>query len=244
MTCEQAEEALAALLTGNQPDETEVAALRAHLSDCGGCQEAADGFGETTTRMAVGLAPVEPPAHMRARLVAAVSADSEFVSAGAAAAPPRLAVPIRGRWIRRSAVMGVFAGIAAGIGIGVMVARPAAVSPAGAPPMTIAMRGTTADPRSGGQLVYDPTAHRTVLEVTGLPALGSSGEVYQLWLVHSDKTVAAAGYLTPAPNGTMWLGVIDGDMATATAVAATRETGAGLSKPGGAEVVHADLQLP
>lgn len=64
--------------------------------------------------------------------------------------------------------------------------------------ITVALRGTKAQPDAQGQLIADPGSQSAVLVVTGLPPL-QPGKTYQVWLIANAPV--SAGLLTVDANG-------------------------------------------
>jgi anti-sigma-K factor RskA len=69
-------------------------------------------------------------------------------------------------------------------------------NPSGA--ITVALKGTPAEPNAQGQLIADPASQSAVLVVTGLPPL-EAGKTYQVWLIAGAPV--SAGLLTVDANG-------------------------------------------
>ena len=64
--------------------------------------------------------------------------------------------------------------------------------------ITVALKGTKAQPDAQGQLIADPGSQSAVLVVTGLPPL-QPGKTYQVWLIANAPV--SAGLLTVDANG-------------------------------------------
>lgn len=64
--------------------------------------------------------------------------------------------------------------------------------------ITVALKGTKAQPGAQGQLIADPGSQSAVLVVTGLPPL-QPGKTYQVWLIANAPV--SAGLLTVDANG-------------------------------------------
>ncbi len=69
-------------------------------------------------------------------------------------------------------------------------------NPSGA--ITVALKGTQAEPNAQGQLIANPASQSAVLVVTGLPPL-EAGRTYQVWLIAGAPV--SAGLLTVDANG-------------------------------------------
>jgi anti-sigma-K factor RskA len=168
---------LAAACALNAVDYDERPRVDAHLAACPDCRAEVDRLTETVTGLAYAPPPVEPPAELRARVLAGLSGVS---------APPAPVYRER-RWLRRPRLVLAVAAAAVILVVGGLVAHErggGGVAPA--PPQTVALgKFGSASVRANGQLVLNTAAVQP-----------PPGRTYEAWLI-SDGHAAPAGILSP-----------------------------------------------
>jgi anti-sigma factor RsiW len=207
MTCQEVRELLAVLsLDALDIDERDV--IEDHLANCPTCADIHRGYEEMVAALALGLPQVDPPAGLKGRIVAAVTAGDGSVRP----AWWRLAA-------RRTSPLGLVAALALILAVGAAiwaatlqwqladqrasVARYAeraqryenAVAVLQAELMDIRrLEGTNAAPGGFGRVLIDPTSGAGMMVVGRLPPL-PEGRAYQLWLVKADGQRVSCGLL-------------------------------------------------
>jgi anti-sigma factor RsiW len=192
-----------------------------HLSRCPSCAAEVRGFREVATAMAFAVT-AEAPAGLRPRVLAAAARTRQLppeVSSDARPQRTTSTLPwlpwLSGAVALASVAVAVFFGLAQSHTqdeLNQARAENQALNVVlSAPRVQVLSQVAT----SGGTAVVVLAAERHALAVvtTGLPAL-PSGQVYQLWLIGTKKTVSA-GLLPPAQDGqtpaVLATGVVKGD---------------------------------
>ena len=209
-----------------------------------------------------GIAPVEPPRHVREALMARVNSDAEARAPSDVRAPRQ---PAR-RALRFEDIFRVLSLGAAAIAIVWAFALNAQVSRLRSEistlndrveaqsqsltqlinslpqqnVVTVALKGTEAQPSAQGQLIADPKDRSAVLVITGLPPL-EPGRTYQVGLIDGGAPVSA-GLLTVDENG-QGVFVVDSDQAIGSfnALGISIEPEGGSPEPTGEIVVLSEL---
>jgi anti-sigma-K factor RskA len=165
--------ALGAVDAGERPRVQE------HLAACTTCRAEVDRLTETVTFLAYAAPPVDPPAELRNRVLAAVS--------GVAAPPAPAPQQRERRWLRRPRlVLAVAAAAVILVVAGVVAHERGGGTIAPAPPQTVALgKFGSATVRGDGQLVLDTAAVQP-----------PPGRTYEAWLI-SNGHAAPAGILSP-----------------------------------------------
>jgi hypothetical protein len=222
---------LAALPSSSAPRDV---ALREHLDGCGACRADLESWGRLQAAVADALAgddpaavaravePMDPPASLRTRVLAAVRAT--------APEPTITPVPMaagRQGWAGSRSVRGAWLSLAAAlvvlvIGAGVLVdqgakldnaqdearglaAAVAAVDRVLSEPQHRVVALTTPQGAAGGSISW--TRHDLVVLSTTLPA-PKAGEIYRCWL-NSDGQGWAVGKMYFAGQTAYWVGSLD-----------------------------------
>ncbi len=185
----------------DRQEEREVEAL---LSRSPGLREEVTGLADTAVELGLALRAEEPPADLRARLLAAVATTPQLHTDPARAPEPPVAPVTSLAWYRRpvgalltaAAAVLVVAGVATGAGL---VQSAASASQIAAIAAASDARHTTAPIAGGGtaRIVWSDALGRSGMRLTGVPAL-DLGRTYQLWYIHgatarSAGVVAASG---------------------------------------------------
>lgn len=192
---------------------------------------------EVAARLSAGTA-VEPPAHLRDRLLTAITNDT---TAPLPAVPPSVATPTRRSW--RSIAMSAAAALVVGlvvVGIGWAI-RPAA-NPTTAEQIFAAkdVRTVSGEIPTGGTatVVFSRERNAAVLVMNNVEP-PQTGTVYQMWLIGADGPHSAgtmdAGAVSPSTTAVL------PDIANSNALAFTVEPGTGSTQPTSA--VFAELPL-
>jgi anti-sigma factor RsiW len=239
LSCAEASDLAAGFVLGSL-DAEETARLRDHLSTCPEPHSEIDELGGVAPYLTDTLEPVEPPADLGRRILAAVAAEAAAkVERGAATAPPS-----RGP-------------VSPPLAWGAAIAAVLVIATLGAWNLSLRTELEAAT-------AYDTTVQRVIGLATapggqaailkpqvpggpaGIAAVGPDGrveialrdlaptsgtEVYEAWLIGPDKTPVALGSLTPGSGG---LGVLHAAGAPAgqnVTIALTREPTAGRTSP-------------
>lgn len=206
----------------------EAAEFARHLAQCSACAQEVREFQETAARLALGVAEV-PPAHLRTRVMAALSEVRQLppIQREAAVVPLRRRLRHRMPYLAAAACL-VGAAVAGGLAVNAQhdadlqrdrttraEQRAAELSALLAAPdatfHTTALKGG-----GSGTVVASARQGRTAFVYHGLPKLPHS-RVYQLWYSHHGSMVPAglveagstsgATLLTGAPRGADGIGV-------------------------------------
>ena len=260
LTCDEVRD-LAAGFVLDILEEEETARLRQHLSTCPDPHPEIDELGGVTPYLAEILEPVEPPADLGRRIVAAVSAEAATARAEhATAAAPAISAPVSAptgpstpvtsladeRSRRRSSLTWIAA-----------IAAVLVIAALGAWNLTLRTELDSAR-------TYDAAVNRVVELATapggqaailrpqvaggpaGIAAVGPDGrveialrglaptagtEVYEAWLIGPGNTPVAIGSLTPASAGLGVLHATGAPTGQGVTIALTREPSAGQTSP-------------
>ncbi|HEU0193212.1 MAG TPA: anti-sigma factor [Gaiellales bacterium] len=167
---------LAAACALDAVDADERPRVDAHLAACPDCRAEVDRLTETVTGLAYARPPLEPPAELRARVLAGLT---DVAAAPAPAGKER-------RRLRRPRLVLALAAAVVLLAVGGLVAHERGGGVAPAPPQTVALgRFGSATVAGDGQLVLDTAAVQP-----------PPGRVYEAWLI-SDGHAKPAGILTP-----------------------------------------------
>jgi hypothetical protein len=234
------------VLNALEPDEEE--AVREHLRTCSLPHEEFTQLGSVVPALAETLEPVEPPAALKGRILAAAADDLALrtVVPATAAAPPA-AEPIQIDSRRRPSPVSWFLVAAAGIAIVALVAvnlltlgllnsseqyerDVAAVLEAGSQPG--AVTAVLAPTESGGPRGLAAVSSNGDVTMAMQDLAPTSGdEVYEGWAIVGDAAPVPLGGFTVGEGGT---GRLDGTGVPAEpgmTVALTREPGSGATTP-------------
>lgn len=234
---EELENGIAALVLGSVEAE-ERARLLAHLQACSSCRELAARLGRLTVVLPLEPDPVQPPARLRGRVMAAVRAAGD-------ADPPqrrRLVVTNRRRFpvLRPGLGLGTAAAVIAafvlggGIGLGLSRAQPG--SPAPAEVQRYALHGTGSMAGVQANAVSLTRDRLTLVDFRDMPPT-PPGHVYEVWTITADGRALPAGVFTPDADGSRTV-VLSRDVQGATELAVTIEAG-----PNGAQAPSQTPQL-
>ena len=225
--------AIPALVLGSVTAE-ERQQLMLHLEGCAGCRALAARLARGAAVLPMEPDPVEPPARLRGRVLAAVatvrpdapprSSPLPIPALQRRRRPPR---PLTGVRLGLIAAAAAFVlGTVAGVGFGHLAQPfgPSRQGPVAGPvaaryPLhgTGAMAGVTAD------AVVVPRDGLAVVDFRGMPQ-PPAGQVYELWLLTGDSRALPAGVFVPDSQGSRVV-VVTQDLRGATRLAVTMEHG-------------------
>lgn len=256
LTCDQVRDLAPAFVLGAL-ERDEEAAVRAHLASC---REAHDEFGElgsVVPYLADTLAPVEPPARLKAAILAAAALDLEktprtVTGRPTLASPARLDRPAdklrqRREWPPRPVAWAL--GLAAALAIAVLggwglrlqgdLADARAFQAAVADVLSVANEPGSqtailraAEPGGPSGLAAVAADGSVVLALHGLkPTTGS--EVYEAWMIGSSGTPVAVGGFTVDESGTARFRTRPGPTQPGVTLALTHEPGPGSTQARG-----------
>lgn len=167
----------------------EAAALRMHLAACHPCRVAREELGEATTLFALALAPIPPPAHVRAQVLEEISPRSRANRWWLATAATLFLALWGWRELDVRAGRGREAAQRAEIARlqhqnGRLSAEIAAL--ASADTRTIALSGQEIAPSASAKVFLEPDRRRALVFFHDLPA-NPGDKSYQLWIIRADQ---------------------------------------------------------
>jgi len=221
-----------ALVLGSvTPEEREQ--LLAHLEGCESCRELAAGLARGAAALALEPDPVEPPARLHGRVLAAVAAarqDAAPQQRRGSRSPlprsPRRSSRFRGMPLGLAAAAALAFVLGTGLGAGVAhVQLP--FGPAGPAPASEVSRaplhGTGSMAGVSATAVTLRADGVTLVDFKDLPAL-SPGQVYELWLITGSGQAVPATVFVPDARGSRVV-VLNQDLAGTRQLAVTVERG-------------------
>jgi anti-sigma-K factor RskA len=192
-------------------DADEVSAYEEHLAGCAICQDNLAAMSDTMVQLAFAAPPVDPPAHLRERILDAARAERENV------------VPLRSRsgWAggRTALVAAVAVAACLVIGLGVWNVSLSNQLDDARELQTVALEGASGSVVVGG-------GNRGVLVVSNL-AEAPAGKTYEAWVI-DDGTPVPAG--TFGGGGTVAVS-LEHPVSSGSVVAVTIEPEAGSEQP-------------
>jgi anti-sigma-K factor RskA len=220
------EDSVAAYVLGAL-DPEEASRVEAHLQGCAGCREIAARLARVVSVIPLAGEASRPPERLRARILAAVTAEPS-----PAAPPPRrrfpvVPLPVIQRLPSRlpswaaAALVAALVAFALGAGIGSRLGH--VTSPATATESTISGAGELAGAQA--RVISLKQEGVVFVEFSGLPQLGSA-RVYELWLISPGAAPQPAGVFRPDPDGSKVL-VLSRNFKGQVVMAVTREPGPG-----------------
>ena len=255
LTCDQARDLAPAFVLGAL-ERDEEAAVRAHLASCREAHDEMAELGSVVPYLAETLVPVEPPARLKAAILAAAAAELERTPRTAArpeVAPPlrldRPADELRRRRQSPPRAVGWALGLAAALAIAVLggwglrlqgeLADARAFQAAVADVLAVANEPGSqtailraAEPGGPSGLAAVAPDGSVLLALHGLqPTAGS--EVYEAWLIGSSGTAVAVGGFTVDESGTARFRTRPGPTQPGVTLALTHEPGPGSTQARG-----------
>jgi anti-sigma-K factor RskA len=207
MTTHEEFESLAALDAAGAATADEAAALRVHVEGCPACAKAQAELEEAVTLLARGLEPVQPPAEVRARVLASIGEDMvdeeednvvrPFFGSRWWAAAAMLFLALWG-W-RELAIRAqrekVVTAEAEARNLSEenarlsernekLSAQIASIASAGT--KTIALTGQAVAPAASARVFLEPEHRRAIVFFTDMPA-NATDRSYQLWIIRADQ---------------------------------------------------------
>jgi anti-sigma-K factor RskA len=180
-------------------DEEEAQQVAAHLETCQHCQDVLEAYERVAAQLATTVPLVEPPGHLKGRLMARVRPESrdatptgpplswwERVKAGLRAAAPVWAP--------------VSAALITALLVGNLLLWQQVRQAASPPVVAVALSGTDAAPEANGVLVLTPKQPDGVLFVSNLTPL-TPEQQYQLWLIAEDGSRDSGAVFSVTPDG-------------------------------------------
>jgi anti-sigma-K factor RskA len=206
-------------------DDAEAGAFRRHLKTCAACRDEVEVLTGTVDALALTVAQFQPPASLRRRVMAEVSAD-----AGARTESGSVRRRGLGWSVPRPALAGGLLGVvaAAALVVGLSLGSGG----------TRVVRATVS--WHGGAALVKVNGGRGELVVRGMPA-PPAGHIYEVWLKRGTSAPAPTAALfdvTPSGQATV---DVPGNLHGVTAVLVTPEPAGGTRTPTAPPVIVANL---
>jgi anti-sigma-K factor RskA len=243
LSCDDVRDLAAGFVLGAL-EADEMAAVRAHLSACPEAHQEIAELGGVVPFLAESLDPVEPPARLGGRILAAIAAEASATSAPGPTAP---VVSLDAERARRRAPLTWLAAVAAVLVIVALGAWNVSLRRDldGARDYTASVERVLdlASTKGGQAAILAPTAAGGP---SGLAAIGADGrveiairgltptsgsQVYEAWVVGRDNIPVAIGSFLPNGNGFGSLTANGVPVAAGLTVGLTREPTAGRTTP-------------
>jgi anti-sigma factor RsiW len=200
---EELEDAIAALVLGSASPE-ERPRLLAHLEACSGCRELAARLGRVTEILPMEPEPIEPPARLHGRVMAAVAAADQDNAPAVRQRrmillphPRRFRLPLPG--LRLGVVAAAVLAFALGAGVGHSV--PFSSGP-------VATQQVVRHPLRGTGSMAGVQASAVTLRSDGLTLVDfrdmprpQADQVYELWLITADGRALPGPVFSPDADG-------------------------------------------
>ncbi len=226
MDCHEFEELASAYVLGAVTPEEHEAAAR-HLAGCSNCQHLLRELQSVTDLLPLAVPEVEPPPHMKTRVLAAIRADSPPLPAQQRSVRQE---PRRSWWnfwetrlVLTCALL--FAFLFGGVTLWNISLQQqlTQIAAASSPTMITTIHGTTAAADASGEVLYFPRLHMTTLVMHNLPPLAGS-QVYQGWVIANGHPKSIGLLNINIRDGTAALNV-SGDVNSYQVVAISKEPG-------------------
>ena len=214
----------------------EIERVEAHAAECAVCREELSSLRASADVLAVAVPQMEPPAELKASLMATVRAEApaRAAAAGVGAEPVRAedsaTRPRRSwmpQWLMRPWPAMAAVAIVAALVLSVVAIQNDSGGPAGGGDSTaIAVSGTADAPGVTGRIVYVPDEDTAVVTLSRLPQL-DPGDAYQLWVIREGRDPESAGLFEatgPAEARTVATGLAGADALAVTAQPRTSRT--------------------
>ena len=196
----------------------ESAEFKAHLESCPDCRAEVESIRQVAVDLAVEQAE-EPPAHLRAKVLATVARTPQELAQAAIVTPIRS----RPRWIP----VGVAAAVVVIALLGwSMLGSGRLINSVLNDPLAVTIEATAgAGEFDAARVVFSEDRNAAVLVVEGLDQLPAE-RIYELWLVDGDE-VLPAGLFNTGPQGSARV-LIEGEIRPGMVVAVTEEPAGGV----------------
>jgi anti-sigma-K factor RskA len=220
------EDSVAAYVLGAL-DPEEASRVEAHLEGCAVCREIAARLARVVSVIPLAGEASLPPERLRARILAAVSAEPNSAPPPVRRRSPMVPLPMIQRlpsrvpaWAAAALVAAVVA-FALGAGIGSRLGHVTSTSTAAE--YTISGSGELAGAQA--RVISLKQDAVVFVEFSGLPQLAST-RVYELWIIAPGAAPQPAGVFRPDPDGSKVL-VLSRSFKGQVVMAVTREPGPG-----------------
>lgn len=199
---ETVEQTIAAYVLG-AATSSEAEFARRHLDGCGSCLELAARLRRATDALALTAEPVQPPARLRSRVLAAALATPQMETAGERRPVVPFNLDRRRRFPGASRALSGLAAAAAAVAIAVgatyAVTSHTATQPAQVARFSLVGSGGL---RTAQATVVDLKQDGiAVVDFRNMPGLGSD-KVYEFWLITPAGRADPAGVFRPQEDGT------------------------------------------
>jgi anti-sigma-K factor RskA len=225
-------------------------AFEAHAASCPSCAKMAQDYKATVSLLPLAAEQLEPPSALKSRILRAAEAEVKRPAPKPAAQPRKgWLAGLFGGPMARPAPYALAAALAIVAVVGLSVwsvqlnraknDRERELSALRSSRTLAIAKGTEPQSAARGEVVRLEAEGKTVLRVSGLPAL-PSGQTYQMWLIKDGAPVSAGLFQVSSP-GTLTESIITGDYSKAQVFAVTVEKAGGVAQPTGSIVLKADL---
>jgi anti-sigma-K factor RskA len=216
-------------------DEHELESYREHLDECAECAAEVAALQAVADSLALGVAPVQTPDGLRARLMTVVNGEAELLrAAGHEADRPARARP---RWrVRLQPALAVSAALVAGLLIGAL-----AIDNGSSPrTRTQTIEAAVTTPGYHATAALRKAGSHVELVVTGMPA-PPPGRIYEVWLERGTQAPQPTDVLFSVTSlGSGSVGV-PGDLSAVSKVLVTDEPLGGSLAPTRPPVIVASV---
>jgi anti-sigma-K factor RskA len=215
-------------------DDDERVRFESHLETCPECRRLVADLRSTVASLAAGT-EVEPPARLRATVMAAI--DAETAGSGEDLAP---VISLESRRRRMTIAVSAAVGIAA---VALAAVLTTGMLSSGDPVDEILADADSteivvdSDVVVGGRVVFSPERNQAVFTAAELPSVAGD-ETYELWLI-DDSGAVPAGLFTPEEDGSAEV-LVDGEVTPGLTLGLTVEPAGGSTIPTG-DVIVAQL---
>jgi Anti-sigma-K factor rskA/Putative zinc-finger len=215
--------------------EHEYESYRAHLAGCVECSAEVARLQPVADSLALGVARMQAPEDLRARLMAAVNGEAELLHAAGHEADrvPRG----RGSWrMRLGPALAAGAALAAGLLIGALAINTGSSTRT----RTQTIEAVVATPGYHATAALRKAGSHVELVVTGMPA-PPPGRIYEVWLEHGTQAPAPTDVLFSVTNAGAGSVGVPGNLNGVSKVLVTDEPLGGSLKPTRTPVIVASV---
>ncbi len=232
--CERCALEAAPYVLGALP-EHELESYREHLSGCVECSAEVAALQPIADSLALGVARVDAPVSLQARVMAVVNGEAELLRAAGHEAdrPPRA----RPRWRARLApALAASTALAAGLLIGALAINTGATTHT----RTQTIEAVVAVPGHEATAALRKSGTHVQLVVAGMPA-PPPGRIYEVWLVRGTQEPQPTDALFSVTNAGAGSVGVPGDLSGVSKVLVTDEPLGGSLKPTRTPVIVASV---